>query len=78
MHEYKRDKHIRLLQKLRKAMISSNLAQYNNPEYDDDKRWISSRIRDLGELEKTKGLLRHEMVEANRLWRRYTPQLING
>ena len=74
MHEYKREKHIRLLQKLREVMISSN--GQNDPEYDDNKRWITSRIREVGELEKTKGLLRHEMVEANRLWRKYTPEAI--
>tara|TARA_Y100000310_G_scaffold294564_1_gene325134 strand:+ start:968 stop:1198 length:231 start_codon:yes stop_codon:yes gene_type:complete len=74
MHEYKREKHIRLLQKLREVMIGSN--GQNDPEYDDNKRWITSRIREVGELEKTKGLLRHEMVEANRLWRKYTPEAI--
>jgi|ETNvirnome_6_100_1030635.scaffolds.fasta_scaffold22875_3 hypothetical protein len=74
MHEYKREKHIRLLQKLREVMIDSN--GQNDPEYDDNKRWITSRIREVGELEKTKGLLRHEMVEANRLWRKYTPEAI--
>ena len=80
MHEYKRDKHIKRLQRFREAMCNSNDqgAYDNDPEYDNDKRWITSRIKELGELETTKGLLRHEMVEANRLWTRYTPQLING
>jgi len=71
MHEYKRDNHIKRLQRLREAMHNSNLEQYNNPEYDADRRWISSAIRELGELEKTKGLSNNRMVAANVLWRRY-------
>ena len=78
MHEYKRDNHIKRLQRLREVMIDSNDqgAYDNDPEYDNDKRWITSIIREVGELEKTKGLLKHEMVEANVLWRRYTPEVI--
>ena len=71
MKKSKRQKHIRLLEKLLERLSTST-----DTSAEENMGWVDDHISILRDLEKESGLTKNQMMMANNIWQRHASDFL--